>query len=345
MGMLVAGRLMQGLGAGAISVSLYVMVGRSYPEHLRPKVFAAFSAGWVVPSMVGPALSGLIVQHLGWRWVFLAVPLLAVPAALLLRPALARMQPSADSNDDEGRGNLVRWASGASLAALLLYFGGQQHGPTALLCIGVAMLALLLCVHRLLPAGTLILRRGLPSVIALRGIAAAAFFASEAYLPLLLQRERGLPPSWAGAVLSLGALGWFAGSWLQGHQQRGWSRQQLLRVGTAMMTVGIAATLAVLFNAVPLLVALVGWTVTGFGMGMIYASLSVLTLSLSAAHEQGANTSALQLSEALSVTTALAVSGALFALFVESAPHTGYLLCLAITFGLAVLAAVIARRV
>jgi MFS family permease len=47
MGMLVAGRLMQGLGAGAISVSLYVMVGRSYPEHLRPKVFAAFSqAGW-----------------------------------------------------------------------------------------------------------------------------------------------------------------------------------------------------------------------------------------------------------------------------------------------------------
>ncbi|HDS1137630.1 TPA: MFS transporter [Stenotrophomonas maltophilia] len=345
MGMLVAGRLMQGLGAGAISVSLYVMVGRSYPEHLRPKVFAAFSAGWVVPSMVGPALSGLIVQHLGWRWVFLAVPLLAIPAALLLRPALARMQSTVTVSDDKGRGNVVRWASGASLAALLLYLGGQQQGMAALLCIGVAMLALLFCVHRLLPAGTLILRRGLPSVIALRGIAAAAFFACEAYLPLLLQRERGLSPSWAGAVLSLGALGWFAGSWLQGHQQRGWSRQQLLRVGTVMMTFGIAATLAVLFKQMPLPVALVGWAVTGFGMGMIYASLSVLTLSLSAPHEQGANTSALQLSEALSVTTALAVSGALFAMFVETAPHTGYLLCLAITFGLAVLAALIARRV
>lgn len=344
MGMLVAGRLLQGLGAGAISVSLYVMVGRSYPEHLRPKVFAAFSAGWVVPSMVGPALSGLIVQHLGWRWVFLAVPLLAVPAGLLLRPALARMQPSPQHRRRWTR-QVVRWASGASLAALLLYFGGQQPGLPALLCIGVAVLALLFCVHRLLPPGTLILRRGLPSVIALRGIAAAAFFACEAYLPLLLQRERGLSPSWAGAVLSLGALGWFAGSWLQGHQQRGWSRQQLLRAGTMMMTVGIAATLAVLFNVVPLPVSLLGWAVTGFGMGMIYASLSVLTLSLSAPREQGANTSALQLSEALSVTTALAVSGALFALFVESTPHTGYLLCLAITFGLALLATVIARRV
>lgn len=134
MGMLVAGRLMQGLGAGAISVSLYVMVGRSYPEHLRPKVFAAFSAGWVVPSMVGPALSGLMVQHLGWRWVFLAVPLLAIPAALLLRPALARMQPPVAVCNDGERSNVVRWASGASLAALLLYVGGQQQGMAALPC-------------------------------------------------------------------------------------------------------------------------------------------------------------------------------------------------------------------
>lgn len=345
MGMLVSGRLMQGLGAGAISVSLYVMVGRTYPEALRPKVFAAFSAAWVVPSMIGPALSGVIVQHLGWRWVFLAVPLLAVPAGLLLRPALARMAAPPAAASVAGAGSVVRWASGASLAALLLYLGGQQRGLPALLCIAVAMLALLFCVHRLLPAGTLRLRRGLPSVIALRGVAAAAFFACEAYLPLLLQRERGLSPSAAGAVLSLGALGWFTGSWLQGHQQRGWSRQQLLRVGTPLMTVGIAATSAVLFNIVPLPIALVGWALTGFGMGMIYASLSVLTLSLSAPHEQGANTSALQLSEALSVTTALAVSGALFALFVERAPHTGYVLCLAITVGLAMLATVIARRV
>ena len=127
MGLLVAGRLMQGLGAGAISVSLYVMVGRSYPEHLQPKVFAAFSAGWVLPSLVGPALSGLIVQHLGWRWVFLAVPLLAIPAALL-RPALARIQATDGAGNDAGRGNVVRWASGASLAALLLYVGGQQQG-------------------------------------------------------------------------------------------------------------------------------------------------------------------------------------------------------------------------
>ena len=67
MPMLIAGRLVQGLGAGALSVSLYVLVGRQYPQALRPKIFAAFSAGWVVPSLIGPALSGLVVEHLGWR--------------------------------------------------------------------------------------------------------------------------------------------------------------------------------------------------------------------------------------------------------------------------------------
>jgi hypothetical protein len=114
------------------------------------------------------------------------------------------------------------------------------------------MLAPLFCVHRLLPAGTLILRRGLPSVIALRGIAAArGVFRLQAYLPLL-QRERGLAqlgrrrarPRCAGLVRRFMAAGPPAA--------RGWSRQQLLRVGTVMMTVGIAATLAVLFNPMPL---------------------------------------------------------------------------------------------
>ncbi len=277
-----------------------------------------------------------------WRWVFLAVPLLAVPAAVLVAPALRNLVPS---KAPAAIRPVVRWALGTAAAALLLYLGGQQQGTLAVAVMLPALAVLVLCSRQLLPAGTLMLKRGLPSVIALRGIAASAFFGCEAFLPLLLQRERGLSPSWAGAVLSLGALGWFSGSWLQGHQQRGWSRQQLLRVGTVLMTIGITATLAVLFNAVPLPVALLGWTVTGFGMGMIYASLSVLTLSLSAPQEQGRNSSALQLSEALCVATALALSGALFALFVEQAPHTGYVLCLAITVGLAVLGAVVARRV
>jgi len=82
---LLVGRLVQGLGAGCLSPALYVIVGRLYPESLRPKVFAAFSAGWVVPALIGPAVSGAIVEHVGWRWVFLGV--VALTATGVTAPA------------------------------------------------------------------------------------------------------------------------------------------------------------------------------------------------------------------------------------------------------------------
>ena len=342
MPVLVLGRLLQGLGAGAISVALYVLVGRTFPESLRPRVFAAFSAGWVVPSLVGPAISGLIVQHLGWRWVFLGVPLLAIPAALLLRPALRAVPLGAGAGSSR---RVVRWAIGASLGALLLYVGGQQVGWPALAVLLPAIALLALCSWKLLPAGTLRLRRGLPSVIALRGIAASAFFGCEAFLPLLLQRERGLSPLLAGVALSLGALGWFSGSWFQGHGGQGLSRRQLLIAGALLMCAGIIGTALAIQPGVPLWLALSGWTLTGLGMGLIYPSLSLLTLSLSPQAEQGANTSALQLSEALGVATTLAVSGSLFAWMLSVDVTLGYLQTFAIMLLLAAASVVVARRV
>ncbi|GAE60888.1 MFS transporter [Xanthomonas arboricola pv. pruni MAFF 301427] len=204
MPVLIAGRLLQGLGAGAYSVALYVIVGRLYPEALRPRVFAAFSAGWVVPSLIGPGISGLIVQHVGWRWVFLSVPLLAIPAGLMLWPAIRGRTWSSDTAGASD--SALRWAVGAALGVLGVYLGGQLHGTSALLAMLPALALTVCCAWQLLPAGTLRLARGLPSVIALRGIAAAAFFGFEAFLPLLLSRERGLSPLLAGVALSVGAL-------------------------------------------------------------------------------------------------------------------------------------------
>src|SRR5690606_8420090 len=80
----IAGRLLQGFGGGLFSVSLYVLVGRVYPGPLHPKVFSLLAAAWVVPSMVGPTITGLLVDGPGWRWVFLGVPAATAPAAFLL---------------------------------------------------------------------------------------------------------------------------------------------------------------------------------------------------------------------------------------------------------------------
>ncbi|UAY75718.1 MFS transporter [Pseudoxanthomonas sp. X-1] len=340
MPMLIAGRLVQGLGAGALSVSLYVLVGRQYPQALRPRIFAAFSAGWVVPSLIGPALSGLVVEHLGWRWVFLAVPVLALPAAWLLRPALARLTPTPQAG---APGHSIGWAAGAAIGVCALSMAAHPPGLRAALVLVPALALLLVSVWRLLPRGTLRGARGLASVIGLRGVAAAAFFGSEAFLPLVLAQAHGLSPSRAGIALSVGALGWFCGSWFQGHQTR-LHRQTLVRVGCGLLAVGVAATATVAWPACPVVVAILGWACTGLGMGLLYASLSVLTLALSPAAEQGRNSAALQLCEAVAVATMLAVGGAVFGALREHAPALAHAAPFALSLGCAGLAIWLARR-
>ena len=344
----VVGRVVQGLGSGLLIVALYVVVARAYPEELHRRIFAAFAAAWVVPSLVGPAVAGLIVQYAGWRWVFLAVPLLAVPAVLLIRPALRRLdQQRADQPRRLAPGSVRRigWAFGAAAGAALLHVGGQQRGPLAVGLIALAIGGLALCVPRLLPVGVLRAARGLPTVIALRGLAAAAFVGAEVFIPLLLARERHLAPAVAGAALAAGAVSWSLGSWLQGRVRKPASRATLPRVGLLLMAAGIGCAAPLLLaTEVPVVLGIVAWAVAGLGIGLAYPSISVLTLELSAPLEQGRNSSALQLSDALSGATVLAFTGALIAATAAPGPGT-YLAGFAVATGLAALGGLISGRV
>src|SRR5690349_7746691 len=83
MTVLVAARIVQGFGAGAIPAVAYVSIGRALPERLRPRMFATLSTAWVVPGVIGPSIAGLVAENLNWRLVFLGLlPLIAVAASL-----------------------------------------------------------------------------------------------------------------------------------------------------------------------------------------------------------------------------------------------------------------------
>lgn len=342
MSTLIAGRMAQGLGGGGITVALYALVARRYPTAMRPRVFAAFATSWAVPALFGPALSGLAVEAFGWRCIFLVIPLIALPAALLLRPALR----ATTTGDGAGIVSPQRIALsiGAAVGICLLHVGGQlRGGPAAALLVPAAALAFV-CAVRLLPAGTAIAARGLPTVVALRGLACAAFFGVEAFLPLLLSRERGLSPAQAGLALTAGAISWTFGSWFQGHARNGWSRHRFLRTGTTALCAGLAVAALAVFASVPVTVSVLGWAVAGLGMGMISPSLSVLVLSLSEPERQGANSAALPLSEAVSVSTAMALGGSLFAALLSVSVEAAYLANFAIAIVAALFAAAIVGR-
>ena len=350
---LLCGRVVQGLGSGLMSVTLYVTVAQTYPRALQPRIFAAFSAAWVIPSLIGPTLSGVIVQQLGWRWVFLMVPLFAVPSAVLMHPELDKFRPPSRNRDNYGGlpWRRIIWALIAMTSVCLLHIAGPAHEVGDVAVFALAATGLVFSARNLLPAGTLSAQRGLPSVIALRAIVGATFFGAEVFIPLMLSRRYGLQPIYAGLALTVAAVGWSAASCYQGHTQRSWTRTRMLQLGMFLMVMSnlLLALTSMLFDEstayrMVIVSTVISWSFAGLGMGLISPSLSVLTLALSSASEQGQNSSSLRLADALGIATTLAIGGVLFDLFQHRTPTLIYAAWFGITGVLALLGLVLASR-
>ncbi|MFD8690253.1 MFS transporter [Streptomyces sp. NPDC059651] len=316
MWMFIAGRAVQGLGGGLVIVALYVVISRAYPEHLRPSILAAFAASWVIPSVVGPLASGSVTEHLGWRWVFVGIPVLVVFPLALALPAIRRTasgpaDPSAPAVPYDRR--RIALALGISLGAGLLQYAGQERNWFSLLPAAAGVALLVPAVRGLLPPGTGRAARGLPAVVLLRGVAAGSFIAAESFVPLMLVTQRGMSPTLAGLSLAAGGGTWALGSYVQSRPRAEAHRERLMVGAMVLVAAAIAAAPAVLIDGVPVWTVAVAWAVGCFGMGVVIASTSVLLLKLSAPEEAGANSAALQISDGLSNVLLLAAGGAAFA--------------------------------
>ena len=124
MWVLVGGRAVQGFGGGLVVVALYVVVGRAYPADLHPRVFAAFAGAWVLPSIAGPSIAGLIVEVIQTD-VF-------IPLMLTRERGFS---PSAAGLTLTVGG--LAWSLGSWYQSRL----GQRLGPQARLTLGLSLIA------------------------------------------------------------------------------------------------------------------------------------------------------------------------------------------------------------
>jgi MFS family permease len=330
MAQLIAGRLVQGLGSGAMNVAIFVCVAQAYSPIQRPKMFTYISAAWVLPSFIGPPASAWLTNHLSWHWVFFAVIPLVIFGGVMAMPSLLRIirryQPDG-SNAAQKPAPL--WAAGVvCIATAALQFAGQRLDSLAfaLLIGGLAML--LVALPRLMPPGFLRFRRGLSQVIQTRGLLPGAFFGGEAFVPLMLVEQRSVPLFQAGAVLTVGAIGWTAGSWLQARPWLQIRRDRLITAGCCAVALGLVlVALVALFPALPYLMVAVAWIFGGLGMGLAISSTSLAVMSLSTAAEQGRNASSLNLYDALGSAIFVGIAGTIFAALHPSGN-------LALTFGM-----------
>ncbi|MFE6866393.1 MFS transporter [Kitasatospora sp. NPDC057692] len=350
-----AGRFGQGLGVGAVMAMAFAMIGLAYPEHLRARMYALLSSAWTIPSLIGPAITGVLADHVSWRSVFLLMLPIAAVAALLTLPGLRRLHRAEAAATAPAPA--VPWWKRPLAGAVLLTAGTGVllqalllKNPVLLIALSAAGVAVAVpALRRVTPDGTLGARPGLGAGVVVRGLLCGVYFGSEAFLPLGLQQLRGMDTTSAGLGLSAGALTWVVGSGLQAKRDNGrnGSRTASTVLGFAVLLAGVALiSLTILTSALPSWIALAGWAVGGLGMGIGFNASTTDTLEQAPPEQQGEASGALQLAQTLATGVIAGLGGAAIA-FAQNhggSTRTALLAVFALTGLLAVAGMLIARR-
>ncbi|WP_245570933.1 MFS transporter [Glaciibacter superstes] len=334
MELLVTGRLIHGFGGGALTVALYVIVARVYPARLQPSIFAGFAAAWVIPSLVGPFVAGVVADTVGWPWVFLGVVLLVVPALFMVVPAMRGLSDSPQTDAAPWSTARIAWSALAAVAVLVLNLSAGAGDLLRWVLPFVAIIALAFALRPLLPVGTLRAAFGLPSVVLLRGLIAGSFFAAEIYVPYLLTAEYGLTASMAGLALTLGGLAWASASWVQGRFSDRLDHRACLRIGLLLLGFALTVVLVGAMLGMAAVLLIIGWGFAGAGMGLMYPRTSVMALQSSTQLNQGFVSSAISISDAIGSAVAIALTGIVFTALVPMGGVWPFVGCFALAVAL-----------
>jgi len=308
----VAGRLVQGLGAGAIVSLCYVAITAMFPESLWPRVYGAIAGVWGAATLLGPLCGGLFAQAGFWRgafWFFVIQAVIFVGAVLVL-------MPSTRGTRDEGRipgRQLALLTVGVSLIATA---GVVPGGLLAALCAalgGLAMAAMLWVNQRspdrLLPraAGDLTTTTGLGLMVIFFCEAATVGFA--VYGPTFIQVLHGADPLISGYVIGGIAAGWTIMSFVvAGLPPR--REGSAIRTGVVVITAGVAWGAFEMVRG-----GLVGITLSmvliGAGFGICWAFLARRVIGGAPLAEQPLASAAVPTTQLIGGAVGAAAAGAL----------------------------------
>jgi MFS family permease len=320
MPVLVLGRVVQGFGAGVVPAVGYVAIGRFYPVESRPRMFAVLSTAWVVPGVLGPALSERVAAWTNWRWIFLGLlPLVLAAGAAIVPTMMRRGAPTrADDADEEPvpwlRRPMVealRVAAGTALIVGGLTRGGWDLAPMIVAGVLVGLWPL----RRLTPQGTLVARPGLPATVLSRGMVMFAFYGADAFIPYAVTNGKDASTFAGGVAVTSATLGWTGATWIQQRHIVRTGEAYFVRLSYLFLTIGLSVIAAVsAIDSAPFWGIHIGAAIAGFGVGLGYSAHAQATLRVAQPERYGEATASLQLCDNLGVALGAGLAGAIVAL-------------------------------
>lgn len=312
---LIAFRVIQGIGAGAILPLCMTIISDLFPPEQRGKAQSLIATVFGTSSVVGPVVGGLIVENGSWSWVFWV----NVPAGILAIVAFLALLPAYQGNPDRRfnfAGNL--WFAIALSAAL------TAVGLSSTDSLVPALIAATICVigtavfvrierrsSEQLFAPDVWWRRNIVVANLTTFMGAMAIIGLTAFLPLFMQVVLHATPIVAGLALTAIAMGWPLGATLAGWYQLKIGLLRTMQVGTVLIFVGTLA-FATLDAGSGFLHAAAGSFFMGAGMGFLTSAALMVVQEAVAPTNRGSVTSAHVFARNLGSVIGVAAFGAIF---------------------------------
>jgi EmrB/QacA subfamily drug resistance transporter len=334
MGALIVARALQGIGGGGILPLAHTIVGDMVSPRERPRYQSYTSIMFMIASIAGPVLGGVLTDYVHWTmifWINLPLGLLA----LWMTDRALRELPRHDRPhrlDVAGAGLMIC----AALALMLaMNFGGQIRGgthygwtswPILSLLAGACALWLLFSLRVALAPEPFIPLAILREPI-VRATAVAGFFsvgviiALSIFLPLYFELVLGFSPSGSGTALIVFLAAATAGSFIAGRLMVRYARYKWVPLGGLALGILMLAVMAAQPAGLSLVAVCVLLTIGGGGLGVMYPVTTTIVQNAVAPQQLGTATGALNFARQLGGTIIVAAFGAIVLGGIDSGGH------------------------
>ena len=319
MPVLLAGRILQGLGGGGLIALVYVSQDRFFPNHLVPRTVAFLSSVWMVASFSGPVIGGAFATAGEWRlayWAFAAQGLLLIPAVhFLLRSSEPEIKIDAEPIP------IVRLLLLGAAILLVSISGAYYHPLASPLLIGLGCLAIVLFVlrdrhakrGRMLPAEVTDFSHAIGNGIAGILLLCISIMSFLVYGPLILIELYGLTPLQAGLVVLLESLAWGSAAIIFSGLKRE-HEPRLIRSGAALVLVGLGA-MALVFPRGWLWAVVLAVLLLNGGFGLMWGFIIKRVIAAAAPADKDRTASLLPITQQTGFALGAALSGLVANLF------------------------------